>query len=82
MKPDELMIELGSTINSLMAHGKGLLAADESDKTIAERFRAFAIEPTEENRRLYRQMLFTTPGIEKHIRTAIGTANLDNRSLA
>jgi len=67
MTPDELVIELGNTINALMARGKGLLAVDESDKTIAERFRAFAIEPTEENRRLYRQMLFTTPGIEKHI---------------
>ena len=67
MQSDELMTELTSTISALMAHGKGLLAADESDRTIAERFRPFAIEPTEENRRLYRQMLFTTPGIEKHI---------------
>ena len=67
MQPDELMTELGSTISALMAHGKGLLAANESDKTIAERFRPFAIEPTEENRRRYRQMLFTTPGVEKYI---------------
>lgn len=61
------MTELGSTISALMAHGKGLLAADESDATIAGRFRPFAIEPSEENRRRYRQMLFTTPGLEKHI---------------
>ena len=61
------MIELGSTISALMAHGKGLLAADESNTTIAERFRPFAVKPTEENRRRYRQMLFTTAGLETYI---------------
>jgi fructose-bisphosphate aldolase class I len=50
-----------------MARGKGLLAADESNTTIAARFLPFAIEPTEENRRSYRQMLFTTPGLETYI---------------
>ncbi|MGK2962115.1 MAG: class I fructose-bisphosphate aldolase [Gemmatimonadaceae bacterium] len=51
----------------LLARGKGLLAADESTATIAARFRSFAIEPSEENRRRYREMLFTTPGVEKYI---------------
>ena len=54
--------DLDSTIGALMAPGKGILAADESDETIARRFEPFAIESTEESRRLYRQMLFTTPG--------------------
>ena len=58
---------LESTIKSLMAPGRGILAADESHATIARRFEPFAIEPAEENRRRYRQMLFTTPGWEEYI---------------
>ena len=50
-----------------MAPGKGLLAADESPGTIARRFEAVGVEPTEENRRRYRQMLFTTPGLKEYI---------------
>lgn len=67
MQTNELMTELGSTITALMVRGKGLLAADESNTTIAARFRPFAIEPTEENRRSYRQMLFTTPDLATYI---------------
>ena len=51
----------------LMAPGKGLLAADESFGTIEKRFSANGIKNTEENRRAYRQMLFTTPAIEEYI---------------
>jgi fructose-bisphosphate aldolase class 1 len=51
--------------------GKGILAADESHPTIAKRFAALGIENTEENRRLYRQMLFTTPGLSGFISGAI-----------
>ena len=58
---------LESTIVALMAPGKGILAADESHATIAERFERFGIEPTEENRRRYRQMLLTTPGVGEYI---------------
>jgi fructose-bisphosphate aldolase class I len=61
------MTELGSTITALMARGRGILAADESNATIAARFLPFAIDPTEENRRRYRQMLFTTPDLEMYI---------------
>lgn len=43
MQTNELMTELGTTIAALMAPGKGLLAADESNTTIAARFRPFAI---------------------------------------
>jgi len=56
-----------NTITALMATSKGILAADESLHTIAERFGPFGIESTEENRRRYRQMLFTTPGVEEYI---------------
>ena len=59
--------DLESTIGALMAHGKGILAADESHGTIARRFEALGIEPSEESRRRYRQMLFTTPSLQEHI---------------
>jgi len=61
------MVEPGGTVTALMAHGKGLLAADESTATITSRFVPLAIEPTVENQRRYRQLLFTTPGIEAYI---------------
>src|SRR5438046_2446381 len=48
----------------LVAYGKGLLAADESAKTCSKRFDAVGVECTEETRRLYRQLLLTTPGAE------------------
>ena len=67
METNKVMTELEGTIRALMTRGKGLLAADESSTTIADRFRPFAIEPSEEHQRQYRQMLFTTPGIETHI---------------
>ena len=59
--------DLESTIGALMAPGRGILAADESQATIAKRFEALAIEPTEENRRRYRQLLFTAPGVMEYI---------------
>ena len=59
--------ELGLTAEALVAPGKGILAADESHPTIEKRFKALGIESTEENRRVYRQMLFTTPGVAEFI---------------
>lgn len=53
--------------NSLVARGKGILAADESSGTIKRRFDALGIENTESNRRDYRELLFTAPGIEDSI---------------
>ena len=61
------MRDLESTIALLMAPGKGILAADESHGTISRRFEALGIEPSEENRRRYRQMLFSTPHIGEYI---------------
>jgi fructose-bisphosphate aldolase class I len=58
---------LESTAQALVAPGKGILAADESTPTIEKRFRTVGVESTEENRQAYREMLFTTPGVEAHI---------------
>ena len=55
--------ELENTALDLVAPGKGILAADESFGTIEKRFNAVGIESTEESRRDYREMLFTTPGV-------------------
>jgi fructose-bisphosphate aldolase class I len=60
-------LDLGSVAHALVAPGKGILAADESRPTIAKRFAALGIENTGENRRRYRQMLFTTPGLADFI---------------
>src|SRR5215217_2760893 len=55
--------KLEETARELVAPGKGILAADESFGTIGKRFEAVGIESSEESRRAYREMLFTTEGI-------------------
>src|SRR3989440_3732772 len=55
------------TARPLVAEGKGILAADESDGTIKKRFESIGVESTEENRRAYRDLLFTTEGAEDYI---------------
>ncbi|MBV6417127.1 MAG: hypothetical protein CMLOHMNK_01765 [Steroidobacteraceae bacterium] len=52
---------------AMVAKDKGILAADESSGTIKKRFDAIQLESTEEHRRGYREMLFTTPGIGQWI---------------
>src|ERR1044071_7113114 len=59
--------ELHETARAIVAEGKGILAADESDGTIKKRFDSINIESTEESRRAYRDMLFTTDGAEEYI---------------
>jgi fructose-bisphosphate aldolase class I len=59
--------ELDETAKALVAPGKGFLAADESGGTIKKRFTPIGVESTEEHRRAYREMLFTTPGAEEYI---------------
>jgi len=59
--------ELIQTAKDIAAAGKGILAADESTGTIGKRFDGISVENTEENRRFYRELLFTTPELEKHI---------------
>jgi fructose-bisphosphate aldolase class I len=58
---------LEQTARALVAPGKGILAADESDGTIKKRFDSIQVESTEESRRAYRELLFTTPGMEEYI---------------
>ena len=58
---------LNETARALVAEGKGILAADESSGTIKKRFDSIGVESTEENRRGYRDLLFTTEGAEEHI---------------
>ena len=59
--------ELKSVAKGLVSKGKGILAADESSGTIKKRFDSINVESKEENRRSYRELLFTTPGAEEFI---------------
>ena len=59
--------DLESVAQALVAPGKGILAADESTGTIEKRFKSIDVESTEENRRSYRNLLFTTEGVEEFI---------------
>ena len=58
---------LAETASALVAPGKGILAADESNRTIGSRFAALGVESTERSRRDYREMLFRTWGVEAYI---------------
>src|SRR4030095_446212 len=55
--------DLQAVATSLVARGKGILAADETVPTLTRRFTALEITSTEESRCSYRQMLFTAPGV-------------------
>ncbi|NOQ89850.1 MAG: fructose-bisphosphate aldolase class I [Gammaproteobacteria bacterium] len=59
--------ELETTINDMVQKGRGILAADESAPTIAKRFDAIDVKSTEENRRIWRSTLLTTPGLGEYI---------------
>ncbi len=59
--------ERQATIGQMVQKGKGILAADESQPTIAKRFAPIKVEATVESRRAYRALLFSTPGIEDYI---------------
>src|SRR5690349_4603119 len=61
------MHDLAETAKALVAEGKGILAADESDGTIKKRFDSIDVESTEDNRRAYRELLFATEGAEDYI---------------
>lgn len=56
-----------ATARELVAPARGILAADESSGTIEKRFDQIGVDSTEENRRLYRQLLFTTEGLGDNI---------------
>ncbi len=59
--------QLKTVANAIVAKQKGVLAADESGPTIKKRFESIKVESTEENRRRYREILFTADGIERYI---------------
>jgi fructose-bisphosphate aldolase class I len=58
---------LESIARKLVAPGKGILAADESSGTIEKRLKSISVSSTEENRRAYRELLFTTKGAGEFI---------------
>ncbi len=58
---------LAQTAEALVADGKGILAADESSGTIKKRFDSIGVDSTEESRRDYRSLLFTTAGAASYI---------------
>jgi fructose-bisphosphate aldolase, class I len=59
--------ELAGTAHAMVGKHRGILAADESNSTIGKRFNTIKVESTEENRRAYREMLFTTPGASEFV---------------
>jgi fructose-bisphosphate aldolase class I len=59
--------QLQSVAKALVAPGKGILAADESTGTIAKRFAKIEVQSTADTRRAYRNLLFTTPGVEAFV---------------
>jgi len=59
--------ELAATAHAMVANQRGILAADESTSTIGKRFNTIHLESTEENRRAYREMLFTAPEASQYI---------------
>ena len=63
--------ELERVASTLVADGKGILAADETVPTLTRRFDTLAIKSTEQSRRTYREMLFTSPGAAEFISGAI-----------
>jgi fructose-bisphosphate aldolase, class I len=63
--------DLASIAATLVADGKGILAADESVATLTRRFDALGIKSTEQSRRAYREMLFTAGGAAEFISGAI-----------
>jgi len=59
--------ELIENARKIARPGFGILAADESTGTIGQRFAKINVENIEPNRRAYRELLFTTPDLEKYI---------------
>ena len=58
---------LEAVAQAMVAPGKGILAADESTGTIEKRFASIKVENTEDNRRAYRDMLFSSKGLGQYI---------------
>jgi len=67
----ETKAQLEQVVAAIVCHGKGITACDEGPGTIGSRFEAVGVENTEENRRIYRQMLFETEGASEFLSAAI-----------
>lgn len=63
--------DLSNTMEQMLQEGKGILAADESNGTIGKRFATINVENNEENRKEYRLLLATTPGLEQYVNGVI-----------
>jgi fructose-bisphosphate aldolase class I len=63
--------QLADIARAMVAPGKGIIAIDESNATIAKRFESVGIPNSEEQRRAYRELLLTTPNLNQHISGAI-----------
>lgn len=74
----ERKAELKRVAESIVAPGKGILAADESTGTIGKRFADISVENTEENRRQYRQLLLTG---DKNLALCLGGVILYHETL-
>src|SRR5689334_10925589 len=64
-------LDIETIARALVSDGKGILAADETPRTLTRRFDAVNVSSTPENRRNYREMFFTTPRITEFISGAI-----------
>ena len=60
-------LSLEQIAKNLVAPGKGILAADESNGTMSKRLEAVNVEPSEHTRRAYRSAMFSSEGIEEYI---------------
>merc|ERR1719157_232319 len=67
----EYAAELQETANAMVGEGKGLLACDESTGTVGARLESIGLENIEDNRREWRELLFTTEGLGQYISGAI-----------
>ncbi|DBA89474.1 TPA: hypothetical protein ACH3X1_004100 [Trebouxia sp. C0004] len=63
--------ELIQTANTIASPGRGILAMDESNGTCGKRLDSIGMENTEDNRKAYRELLVSTPGLGKYISGAI-----------
>ncbi|MDP6823374.1 MAG: fructose-bisphosphate aldolase class I [Dehalococcoidia bacterium] len=59
--------QLASTAKTLVAPGRGILAADESNGTMSRRLESIGVEPTAESRRDWRQLVFTADGFAEYV---------------
>src|ERR1700690_1043959 len=67
MLNQQQIAELNKIAKQMVAEGKGILAADESEKTVGKRFASINLENNEDNRRAFREMLLVIPGEGEYI---------------